>query len=45
MFAEIGYKVLKLKRESIGNLNLKGLKSGEYRRITKKEIRELYNLN
>ncbi len=43
MFEGLGYNVLKLKREQIGFLNLSGLKSGEYRRITPKEVKILYS--
>ena len=34
MIAAVGYKVLKLKRESIAFLTLDGLKSGEYRKLS-----------
>jgi 23S rRNA pseudouridine2605 synthase len=44
MFAYFGYEVLKLKRERIAFLDLKGLKPGEYRPLTIKEVRKLYNL-
>lgn len=44
MFEAVGYDVLKLKREEYANLNLKGLKSGEYRKLTNKEIAILYSL-
>lgn len=44
MFERIGYLVDKLKRERIEFLNLDGLKSGEYRRITPKEIKKIYSL-
>ncbi|MDD3048928.1 MAG: pseudouridine synthase [Bacilli bacterium] len=44
MFEAVGFLVDKLKRESIGFLNLKGLDSGEYRRLTPKEIQQLYAL-
>lgn len=43
MFEVLGYSVLKLKREQIGFLNLSGLKSGEYRRLTPKEVKILYS--
>lgn len=43
MFEVLGYQVLKLKREQIGCLNLSGLKVGEYRRLSPKEIKILYN--
>ena len=42
MFAAIGYEVLKLKRESIAFLTLDGLKSGEYRQLSIKEVKALY---
>ena len=44
MFDKVGYKVLKLKREVIGFLTLKGLNVGEYRRITPHEIKKIYLL-
>lgn len=43
MFEAIGYDVLKLKREQISFLDLTGLKSGEYRTLSTKEIKKLYN--
>ena len=42
MFKAIGKEVLKLKRERIAFLDLTGLKSGEYRKLTIKEVKELY---
>ena len=44
MFEYVGLEVMKLKRERIAFLNLNGLNSGEYRRLTPKELKELYNL-
>ena len=44
MFESLGYEVLKLKRERIAFLDTTGLKSKEYRRITPKEVKQLYNL-
>jgi len=44
MFEAIGFEVLKLKRERLGFLNLIGLKSGEYRALTPKEVKKLYVL-
>jgi 23S rRNA pseudouridine2605 synthase len=44
MFEAVGFPVEKLKREAFGILTLKGLKSGEYRRITPKEIKVLSNI-
>lgn len=43
MFAAINHEVIKLKREKISFLNLKGLKSGEYRYLNIKEVKKLYN--
>lgn len=43
MFSAIGHEVLKLKREKIAFLDLKGLKSGEYRYLNLKEVKKLYN--
>ena len=45
MFASLGYEVLKLKREKIAFLDLSGINnSKEYRTLTIKEVRQLYNL-
>ena len=44
MFEAVGYQVEKLKRESFAGLDLKGLKSGEYRYLTIKEVKTLYSL-
>lgn len=44
IFESVGFPVDKLKRETFGNLSIKDLKSGEYRRITPKEIKILYNM-
>lgn len=43
MFEAIGYKVLKLKRESISFLSIKSLKSGEYIELKPKDVKRLYN--
>lgn len=40
----IGHEVVKLKREAFGFLNLSGLKSGEKRMLTTKEVKQLYNM-
>lgn len=45
MFLAIGHEVIKLKREKIAFLDLKGLKPGEYRYLTIKEVKKLYSLN
>ena len=44
MFEAVGYNVEKLKRERYGFLTLDGLKSGEFRKLNKKEVKQLYNL-
>ena len=44
MFKVLGYEVLKLKRERIAFLDVKSLKSGEYRMLNPKEIKQLYVL-
>lgn len=44
MFEAINHDVLKLKREKYANLDLTGLKPGEYRRLSNKEIAILYSL-
>ena len=43
MMNGINHEVIKLKREKISFLDLKGLKSGEYRYLNNKEIKKLYN--
>ena len=42
MFDAINHEVIKLKREKISFLTLKGLKSGEYRYLNIKEVKKLY---
>ncbi len=44
MIDAVGKKVVKLKRERYAFLGLEGLKVGEYRRLTNKEIAVLYSL-
>lgn len=44
IFEGVGFPVSKLKRETFGILNVRDLKSGEYRRITPKEIKDLRRL-
>ncbi len=44
MFEAINHDVIKLKREKYANLDLTGLKPGEYRHLTNKEIAVLYSL-
>lgn len=41
MFAEVGHKVESLMRTRIGKIDLKGLREGEYRPLTRREISEL----
>ena len=45
MFAAVNHDVVKLKRERIGFFDLKGLKIGEYRRLTIKEVKKVYAIN
>ena len=44
MFDAVGYEVLKLKREKVAFFDLKGLQSGEYRKLTAKEVAKVYAL-
>jgi len=44
MFMSLGYDTLKLKRERYAFLDLSGLKSGEYRKLSLKEVKQLYSL-
>lgn len=44
MFETLGYKVIKLRREKIDFLDLKGLLPGEYRNLSIKEVKILYSL-
>ena len=44
MFSKVGLEVLKLKREKEGFFDLKNLQSGEYRKLTPKEIKKVYSL-
>ncbi len=44
MFEKVGYRVDKLKRERIAFLTTKGLNSGEYRKLSGKEVSKLYVL-
>ena len=43
MFQAVGHKVLKLKRISYSFLNLSNLSTGEYRKLTIKEVKQLYS--
>lgn len=44
MFESVGYHVEKLTRERIGFFDVKDLKSGEYRKLTTKEVQKVYSL-
>lgn len=44
MFGAVGYDVIKLKRERFAFLDLQGLKPGEYRKLSIKEVKTLYSL-
>ena len=44
IFAAVNYEVLKLKREKVAFFDLNGLASGEYRKLTLKEISKVYSL-
>lgn len=44
MMEALGHKVLTLKRERVAFLDLEGLKKGEYRPLTIKEIKKIYAL-
>lgn len=41
VFARIGHPVLSLRRVRIGNLTLKGLRLGQWRKVSRKELAEL----
>jgi 23S rRNA pseudouridine2605 synthase len=43
MFEAVGCEVVKLKRERVSFLNLKGLNAGDYRYLNPKEVKKLYN--
>lgn len=44
IFKSVGHEVIKLKREKYGFLDISLLNSGEYRELTKEEVKELYAL-
>jgi len=44
LFKELGYEVIKLTRVSLDFLSIDGLKSGEYRELSLKEVKKLYSL-
>ena len=43
MFESVGYEVIKLTRLSFAGISVGNLKSGEYRKLTTKEVSRLYN--
>lgn len=45
MFEKVGYEVLKLKREKVGHFDLNNLKSGQFRKLTVKEVAKVYGMN
>lgn len=44
LFESVGFRVDKLKRERIAFLSLGNLKSGEYRKLNPKEVKQLFSL-
>lgn len=44
MFEAVGHRLIRLHRESIGNLYLKGMAPGEYRILKPQEVKNLRNL-
>lgn len=44
MFEVIGYDVIRLTRLSFAGMDVKSLKSGEYRKLSLKEVQKLYSL-
>ena len=44
MFKSVGFNVSKLTREKVGIFDLEGLQSGEYRKLTLKEVQIIYSL-
>ncbi len=45
MIEKIGYHVIKLRRDSFAFLTVNDLKSGEYRKLSVKEVKQLYALS
>lgn len=45
MLEAVGYPVTKLKRELYGDLNLHGMKPGQYRALSKREVKALVELS
>ncbi len=44
MISAVGYRVEKLKRNKIGEIDISGLRIGEYRSLTEDEIKYLYSM-
>lgn len=44
MIQALGYPILKLKREKIGSLTLKGMEAGQYRSLTPHEVKQMWQL-
>ena len=44
MFETIGYETIKLKREKFAFLTVNGLNAGEYRKLSVKEVKQLYGI-
>lgn len=44
IFESVGFEVLKLKREKLAFFDVRDLKSGEYRKLTPKEVARVYGL-
>lgn len=44
LFESVGFSVCKLKRERVAFLSLGNLKSGEYRKLNPKEVKQLFSL-
>lgn len=44
MFDAVGFEVLKLKRERFGMFTLQGLTSGDYRRLSPKEVSKVFSI-
>lgn len=45
MFEALGYRVEKLKRDRFGSLSLGNLPTGEYRKLTPHEVKQLIALS
>ena len=43
LFSELGYKVIRLNRITYSFLNLNNVPLGDYRKLTIKEVKQLYN--